>query len=524
MSPQPSEQRDSAAAATSGNGAATQAVAGHGNLARHFCRTADSEVAITSGDKTYTYGQLRSLAADWQESLRSHGATPGGRVAIIASNSTEMVASHIAALSMGAVSVPLNPHAPAAELGAQLAAVSPDAVVVESMFDSTWAGVTASNPDLAGARVAPPDRSGADGSDLRQLTLSTVDGDSPAILIFSSGTAGGPKPVILTHRNLESSLEAVLSLPVDLLKQHQVFLGVIPMFHIFGLNMMLHLGMTIGATLVLEEFGGAQRTLALIQQHQASVVAGPPALWQQLMQSGARADHFTSVRYAVSGAAALPGALADRIYDQLGLALQDGYGLTESSGTGATTLGLDNAPLGSIGNPVPGIEARLVDESGQDCVVGDPGELWLRGPMISPGYWGETESIARTEDGWLRTGDVAVADENGCLAIVGRRKDLIIVSGFNVFPGEVEAALLTHEDVLQVGVVGEPSAATGEAVVAFVVPMPGSRIDESVLWGHCEKLLARYKVPHRFVIADALPLGPTGKLRRNQLARDLTAR
>ncbi len=513
MSPQSSEPRD--------NPPPTRP-SGAGNLARHFCRPDGDQVAIITGDQTFNYTRLRSEAARWVNQLTTAGVKPGDRVAIVAGNSADMAVPHIAALAMGAVSVPLNPHAPSVELATQLGAVDPAVVVVEAAFDQTWSAVAGLSPSLADRRAAPPEPSG-DADETVALAVVDVDGDSPAVLVFSSGTAGGPKPIILTHRNLESSLEAVLSLPVDLRAGHQVFLGVIPMFHIFGLNMMLHLGMVLGATLVLEEFSGAQSTLNLIERHKASVVAGPPALWQQLMFAGAQAHHFSTVRYAVSGAAALPGALADQIYDELGVALHDGYGLTESGGTGATTLGLENPPLGSIGNPVPGIEARLVDESGQECVVGDPGELWLRGPMVSPGYWGEVEPIARTEDGWLRTGDLAVADENGCLAIVGRRKELIIVSGFNVFPGEVEAALLQHEDVLQVGVVGEPSAATGEAVVAFVVPMPDRRVDESDLWAHCEKLLSRYKVPHRFVIADALPLGPTGKLRRNQLAKDLTS-
>ncbi len=511
MSPQSSEPRDEVA---------STGPVGAGNLARYFCRADDSLTAVIAADQTFTYGRLRAEAARWVGQLRAHGVTAGDRVAIVAGNSADMVIPHVAALALGAVSVPMNPHAPSAELVTQLAVVDPAAVIVEAAFEQTWAAASTQSPALADRRVGQPDST----VEVDPFTVVSVESDSPAVLVFSSGTAGGPKPVILTHRNLESSLEAVLSLPVDLTSEPQVFLGVIPMFHIFGLNMMLHLGLVLGATVVLEDFKGAATTLELIQRHRATVVAGPPALWQQLMFAGAQAHHFSSVRYAVSGAAALPGALADRIYDQLGLALHDGYGLTESSGTGATTLGLASPPLGSIGHPVPGIEARLVDESGQECVVGDPGELWLRGPMVSPGYWGESEPLARTEDGWLRTGDLAVVDENGYLAIVGRRKELVIVSGFNVFPGEVEAALLRHEDVLQVGVVGEPSAATGEAVVAFVVPMPDRRVDEADLWAHCEKLLSRYKVPHRFVIADALPLGPTGKLRRRQLVDDLSSR
>ena len=427
--------------------------------------------------------------------------------------------AHVATIGLGAISVPLNCDSPPAELVPQLEAVDPKVVHVGPEGEAVWAQVA---PPFAERRLSLTDSDGAGAGpgngELDDPGVVAVSGSDPALLIFTSGTAGTPKPAILTHDNLVSSLQSVLSLPLDLVTEPHSFLAVIPLFHVFGVHMVVHLALITGGSVILDNYGNAQHMLDLIRTHRPSVVAGPPALWQRMVAQGGQAVDFSSVKLAVSGAAALPPKLAVQVDDQLGLVLHDGYGLTESSAVAASTLAVDDPPLGSVGLLMPGVEARLVDTDGTECLTGDPGELWLRGPMISPGYWGGNGThVSRSDDGWLRTGDVAVVDEHGYLAIVGRRKDLIIVSGFNVYPAEVESALAAHPGVAQVGVVGEPLDATGEAVVAFVVPEPGVTLDDSELWAHCGERLARYKVPHRFVIADQLPLGPTGKLRRNQL-------
>ena len=325
---------------------------------------------------------------------------------------------------------------------------------------------------------------------------------------------------MLTHSNLIAGLQAVLSLPVNLAGHPHVFIGVIPLFHVFGLNMILHLGLATGATLVLADFEGPAETLDLIEANNVTVVAGPPTLWRAFTRvPGANREKMASVLLAVSGAAKLPPQLKLDVLEQLGLDLDEGYGLTESSAVVAGSMTTD-APLGSVGRLLPGVEARIVDNDEQDCLVGDPGELWVRGPMIFPGYWGRdsSEPAPLTDEGWLRTGDIAVVDEDGYIAIVDRRKDIIIVYGFNVFPAEVEAVIQSHPDVAAVGVIGEPSEATGEAVVAFIVPEEGTVVDSEALREHCRRELARYKVPTKLNIAAQLPLGPTGKLQRNLLS------
>ena len=205
----------------------------------------------------------------------------------------------------------------------------------------------------------------------------------------------------------------------------------------------------------------------------------------------------------------------------LGIELTEGYGLTEASP--AVTSGLGHgAPAGSIGVPLPGVEVRLIDSSGEDALVGDPGEIWVRGRNVFTGYWEDAEATAAalTPDGWLRTGDVAVVDDDGFLSLVDRAKDVIIVSGFNVFPAEVEDVLVTHPGVAEAAVIGVPHPHSGEAVKAYVVPEDGAHLEEDALIDHVGRHLARYKCPFTVVFVDALPYGDTGKVLRREL-RDL---
>ena len=345
-----------------------------------------------------------------------------------------------------------------------------------------------------------------------------------------------PKPAVLTHANFDASLRAILALPVDLVDADHVVLGVIPLFHVFGLNTMVNLGLAIGATLVLADFESPAQVGALAAEHGVTMMGGPPNLWLALARDPATSrEQLETVELAISGAAKLAPVVHQEVEHQLGIQLREGYGLTESAAVVATAVGTD-APVGSVGRILPGIEARLVDDDGDDVLVGDPGRLLIRGPVVTPGYWAPspTPDPALTpgaaagarpaitpvadEEGWLDTGDVAVVDDDGHLAIVDRAKDLVIVSGFNVYPGEVETVLTTHPAVAAAAVTGEPDPATGEALVAHVVAVPGADLDTDDLLAHCRTQLARYKVPRRVEVRAELPLGLGGKIRRHELS------
>lgn len=483
------------------------------NLATLLERQSD-DPALVVGDRTLSYNHIAERVARWRGALIASGVRAGDRVAIVASNGEEFVLAHLAIMGVGAISVPLNPHSPAAELARQLTLVDPFVAIADATARETLVAATVLTVTLEVQRLSPEELDAA-----APHKIVDVPRNAPAALIFTSGTAGQSKPAILTHGNLTAGLQAVLSLPVELVGTPHVFLGVIPLFHIFGLNMVLHLSLLVGATLVLSEFVGPAQTADLVDHHKVTVLSAPPTLWRALARVPLVSPNtFSSVSLAVSGAAKLPPQLKVEVRERLGLELAEGYGLTESSAVVASSIATD-APLGSVGRLLPGVEGRIVDHQENDCLVGDPGELWVRGPMVFPGYWGAVAGSHSplTGDGWLRTGDVAMVDESGYIAIVDRRKDLIIVSGFNVFPAEVESVLAGHPDVAQVGVVGEPSESTGEAVVAFVVPENDSSVEEAALAEYCRQELAPYKVPTRFVVALDLPIGPTGKLQRNRL-------
>jgi long-chain acyl-CoA synthetase len=227
---------------------------------------------------------------------------------------------------------------------------------------------------------------------------------------------------------------------------------------------------------------------------------------------------MASVRLAISGAAKLPVEVAQAIEAKFGLTLEEGYGLTEAAPVVTSPQGTE-APPGSIGIPVPGLELRIVDTDGNDVLVGDSGEVWVRGPNVFAGYWEAPEATAAvlTEDGWLRTGDIAVVDDDGFLFLVDRAKDLIIVSGFNVFPAEVEAVLSEHPAIESCAVVGVPHPYTGEAVKAYVKARPGVPVEEDDIIAFCAERLPGYKCPNKVWFVDDIPRGITGKILRFEL-------
>jgi long-chain acyl-CoA synthetase len=458
-------------------------------------RTPDA-IALRAGSEAITFRELESRAARVAGALRAEGVKTGDRVTIEGHNTIAFVASYLGALRIGAVAVPLNPQAPDPELDREVAAVEPAIVL---------------GPPLEGAGGGEP--------------IETVarDDSDVAVLLFTAGTAGAPKAAMLTHGNLASNIRQVLDHPGLALNADDVSLGALPLFHVFGLNAVLGIGLAAGASTVLLEHFDAAAAVEAVRDHQVSVVAGVPAMYHAFLELddvAAPPGAFEAVRLAVSGAAPLDEELLDGMRKRFGVVVHEGYGLTEAAPIVTTSaIGRREPAAGSIGPPLPGVDVRLVDADDGDVLPGDPGEIWVHGPNVFPGYWHDPDATARalTGDGWLRTGDIAVADDDGALSLVDRAKDLVIVSGFNVYPAEVEEALLEHPDVAEVAVVGEPDPRTGEAVVAFVVPEPGAHPDPEALLALCSRSLARYKCPTRVELVDALPRSFAGKVLRREL-------
>ena len=518
---------------------------------------ADAPALISGSGELTTYGSLRQATISMQARLADAGVAPGDRVAIMAANDEAFVVAYLGALRCGAVAVPLNPMSPPAELRRQLGQVDVSAIIVgpgcSEIVDAIEPG-----PDL-------PVCCSISYEIPYEIVQQTAAADPEAVdrrpedlaaLLFTAGTAGAPRAAMLTHGNLLANLDQVQRHPGRGIDASDCLLGVLPLSHIFGLNAVLGSALFVGARVLLLERFEPRRALELILRHQVTVLAGTPTLYAAL---AAVADKPTggpgalaSVRLAFSGAAPLSAGVAEAWQQRFGLPLRQGYGLTEAAPVVTTSVMDEPARPGSIGVAIPGVEIRLVDDDEEDSLAGDPGEIWVRGPNVFPGYWRDDEATAAaiTPDGWLRTGDIAVIGDDGDLSIVDRAKDLIIVSGFNVYPAEVEEVLAGHPAVAEVAVIGDADAFRGEAVHAFVVlkgadvgagtsaadtlaadtlaadtlAADTSAADTSaadtlaaVLKGWCGQRLARYKCPAEITFVPSLPHGVAGKLLRRSL-------
>jgi long-chain acyl-CoA synthetase len=455
-------------------------------------------VALRADGVSVTFDGLAVDVERVAAGLAAAGVVADDRVAFALGNHPDFVVAYLGVLAAGAVAVPLNPASPEPELAGQLDVVTPKVQIGSLTGGQTLDALRAAT------RLAPVER---DDSDL-------------AALLFTAGTAGAPKAAMLTHGNLGSNVAQVQDHPGLRIRPDDVALCVLPLFHVFGLNVVLGTGLASGAATVLVADFHAGETAAVVAREHITVVAGVPSMFAAWLALPPDADgSFEGVRLAVSGAAPLPDDVARGFRERYGVAVREGYGLTEASPI-VTTTAIDGLLRpGSIGPPLPGVDVRLVDADGDDVLAGDPGEIWVRGPNVFPGYWHDEAATATvlTPDGWLRTGDIAVADDDGYLSLVDRAKDLVIVSGFNVYPAEVESVLAEHPEIAEVAVVGVDDARTGEALVAFVVPVEGRVPSEATLREFVAARLARYKVPASFELVPSLPRNSLGKLVRRAL-------
>jgi len=487
------------------------------NLAAILDGHPDDAVAIVSRGRPTTYGELRRQVASARGALGEAGVQQGDRVAIACANNRYFVVSFLAVVGAGAIAVPVNPTSPAAELERELAKIEAVMIIAGPTGAAAAAAIDRAAVPSLRAVVLPEQL-----DTMLEATPAGVvdrDADDIAVLIFTAGTAGSPKAAMLSHGNLLANIRQIQATPDRALHVDDVSYGVLPMFHIFGLNVVLGVTLFAGGRVVLAERFDPVSALDSIRDHGVTVLAGAPPMWAAWSSlPGARADAFRTVRIAASGASRLPVEVERAFRERYGLVISEGYGLTEASPTVTSSVGSD-VPDGSIGRPIPGVEIRLVDEDGEDAFLGDPGEIWVRGPNVFKGYWEDPAATADalTPDGWLRTGDIAIADDAGNLTIVDRVKDLIIVSGFNVFPAEVEETLLEHPGVEAAAVVGVDHPHTGETVKAYVVAAPGAHVDEQSLIDYCATRVARYKCPTKVLFIDDLPQGMGGKVLRRTL-------
>jgi long-chain acyl-CoA synthetase len=473
-----------------------------------FHHDPDSVAFICDGE-SQTYGQLASRVSTGRAELATL-AKAGSNIVVMGESSLLFIETLFAALSAGLAVVPLHPRYPKGEVERAVQLARP--VLIISTDEASRTLVEGLGIDYLPADALFSDTSSAPIAPLE------LEPEHPALLMFTSGTAGSPRIAVLSHGNVAASIEQTRGSAPGLADQSHVILGVMPLTHVLGIVSVVAVAISVGATVVLATKVDVDSIADAVMQNQVTFLVAPPVFWFRLANSEVDPAMLASVTMTLSGAAPLTGAVADKMADRFGLKLRQGYGLTEAS-PGLTSAVGTEAPATSVGRPMPGVKLRLVDEHGDDVLIGDVGELWAQGPNVFSGYLGDPEATATVidGDGWLHTGDLAVVDENGFLYIVGRNKDQIIVSGFNVHPGEVEDCLMEHHSVEAAAVIGNPDPEYGEVVVAYVVPARGMEADPDVLEAHCRTRLVGYKVPSRFEIVDELPRGATGKLQRRIL-------
>jgi long-chain acyl-CoA synthetase len=481
-------------------------------------------VALISRGRPTTYAVLRDQVDHLRGGLASIGVTRGDRVALLCSNSRHFVVSYFAILGLGAVAVPMNPLSPSPEIESEIRDVAASTVIIEKLSTATWLNVDRSAVPTVATVITCDASNVPDGTlVLDDLLLVDpvervdVDADHLSTLIFTSGTAGMPRAAMLTHGNLAANLRQSLS-DEGHIGPDDVIFTVLPLFHIFGLNVCLNFGLSVGATILLVQRFDPVTAVETIAARGVTVLPGTPSMWATFAHFNELSQNaFAGVRLGLSGASRLPVTVAKAMLDRFGLEVREGYGLTEASPIVTSSVG-GLVKFGSVGRVLDGVDVRLVNVDG-DIPPGDVGEIWVRGPNVFAGYFDAAEATAAvlTEDGWLRTGDMATLDDDGYIYLVDRAKDLVIVSGFNVFPAEVEQVLEMHADVVEAGVIGVAHPHTGEAVKAFVVARAGADVDEESLIEFCRDRLARYKCPSKVLFVDELPRNASGKLVRRQL-------
>jgi fatty-acyl-CoA synthase len=482
--------------------------------------------AFVFADRPVTYAEVHERTTRLASRLRASGVRAGDRVAYLGRNHVALVETMFASHLLGAIFVPLNFRLAAPEIG--------------YMLDHSGAEVLIYAPECTEVVRALPDTAaplrqivalGAPGPGERHYETWLAEGDptpidtpvqldDTALILYTSGTTGRPKGAMLTHGNLAWNCFNLL-LGVDVTSDEMTLISA-PLFHVAALNQTLLPTFLKGGCSVIMPSWEVDECYDRMEKHGITWMFGVTTMFAAFARSPrwAGAD-LSSLRHLMAGGAAIPAALI-RTYQERGLVFCQGYGLTETA-PGATFLeaGQSVRKVGSAGVPVFFADVRIVQPDGTDAAVGQPGEVLIHGPNVTPGYWRNPEATAAafSDGGWFRSGDVAVLDEDGHLYVVDRVKDMYISGGENVYPAEVEAAIFEHPAIAEVAVLGVPDAEWGEVGRAFVVLHPGASVTADELRDFLLLRLAKYKIPVYVDITDDLPKTGSGKIRKPPLRR-----
>jgi long-chain acyl-CoA synthetase len=481
--------------------------------------------ALVCAEERLDYAGYAAAVRALAQKLRA-GSRDGGRIATLLANSLDACIAHFAVLAAGRQLVPLNPGHMPRELDFELRDACPDILLADSKLRDALLptiaelGMTVLWVGIDAMRLV--DGSVADAVDAEAEPLPQLDPASLALLQYTGGTSGRPKGVDLTHRALRVNVaqrEAMLPTRED----GERILCAMPLFHSYGMAMGLYLAVHCRGTLVILPDYRREALFDAVERHAVTVFPGSPTLYAGLL------DHprfesvdWSSVRTCYSGAAALPVALMQRWHSAVGVAIYEGYGQTEAGPVLSYNSPFAPIKSGSVGRPLPGTRIEIVDvETGSQVLpVGMAGEIRALGPQLMQGYRNRPEESAEAlRNGWLYTGDIGEFDADGYLFIRDRKKDMVIVSGYNVYPREIEEVLQAHPAVLEAAVIGEPDSYRGETLHAFIVLRSDAHVDDAVaeLQAYCAGQLVRYKRPARLTLVERLPKTSVNKTDKKAL-------
>jgi HIP---CoA ligase len=511
-------------------------------MVRHGAHRFGNAEAVVDGTRRVDFATLRAMVDDAARSLMASGVERGDRVALWAPNSLEWIVAALGITTAGGVLVPVNTRFRGAEAAYVLARSRARALfTVRGFLDTDYPALLASAgvalPSLQHTILlsglvsgAPGDGSVEWGEFLtrgRAVTegeldarLGSIGADDPSDVVFTSGTTGNPKGVVMTHGQ---TLRAYLDWCdwADL-RPGDRYLIANPFFHIFGYKAGCLACLMRGATIFPLAVFDPGLVLSMVEQERISVLPGPPTIYQALLDHPDRTSRdISSLRVAVTGAADIPVELIRRVREELPFErILTGYGLTEAGTVTGSRPDDDFEHVATtVGVPWAGFEVRTITESGGDAPVSEPGEVAVRGPTVMRAYLDDPEAtaVAIDGDGWLHTGDLGTIDPDGYLRIVGRIKDMFIVGGFNAYPAEIENLLLRHPRVAQVAVIGVPDERLGEVGMAFIVLDSGPALEPAEIIEWARREMANFKAPRFVEFLDALPVNATGKVVKDEL-------
>lgn len=487
--------------------------------------------------KDTSYAEFDQSVSMFATALQGLGVERGDHVAFLLGNTPHFLISLYATMRIGATAIPINPIYSPDEISYILhnsdakvvIAIDPLLPLVEKAVNGfptiEQYIICEVSPDVGERFAALTDMvkskvklfSSIIATGRPDVQPVAVEENETAIILYTSGTTGHPKGAMLTHGNLFSNARDV----ADYLgfSEDDRVVATLPVFHVFALTVVVNAPLLKGATILLVPRFSPGDVFETIKSQKATVFAGVPTMYNFLYQYPAAVrEDFETVRLAISGGASLPVALLHNFEDKFDVRVSEGYGLSEASPvTCFNPLDRDRVP-GSIGTNIVNVENKVVNELGEEVPVGEVGELIVKGPNVMKGYYKMPEETAATiRDGWLYTGDLARQDEEGYFYIVDRKKDLIIVGGYNVYPREVEEVLFAHSAIVEAAVIGVPDPDFGEEVQAFVVLKENAQVNEEQLKQFCAQKLAKYKVPAVIEFLDELPKNTTGKILRRSL-------